>query len=663
MDSLFQLPGFAKNDTLQIVAYSILAEEQAEVNPDSAIISADKVIALSKKLDLKLEEISAYGQKGYALTNLGNYPRSLQTLLLGIELASDPASDNNILSNHYPSIDELCRRNVSADFQRLDRLSRIHQYLGILYDQASNYEKEKWHYLKGKEIATQTNNIPLLSIINGTLGRVYMYLKNYDSALIIQQESYNQAIQSDYKKYRGSILLNLARIYNAKGDKKQAVEYFKKSIEASKEQSYLRGVVAGNLYLSDIYMQMNKYDSALLFIKSANVVADQLNIPGLLVRTYSAYTKLYRNFEKNDSILKYQTLIIKINDSVFNSKQIQQFQNIDFDQQQREIEKEASEKDYKNKLTQFGLLIGLGFFLLLATILWRNNRNRQRAYLLLHRQKEETDFQKSKVEQTLSELKSTQDQLIQAEKMASLGELTAGIAHEIQNPLNFVNNFSEVNKELITDLLTEIDKKNFDEVNKIAKDIESNEEKINHHGKRAGAIVKSMLQHSRQSTGKKELTDINALTDEYVRLAYHGMRAKDKSFNVAIDTKLDPSVGTISIIPQDIGRVLLNLVTNSFHAVGEKKSKNLPGFEPFVLVTTKKIDNAVEIRVKDNGTGIPANELNKIFQPFFTTKPTGQGTGLGLSLSYDIITNGHGGELKVETKDGDYTEFIIILPI
>jgi len=281
--------------------------------------------------------------------------------------------------------------------------------------------------------------------------------------------------------------------------------------------------------------------------------------------------------------------------------------------------------------------------------------------------------QKEQVENALAELKATQTQLIQSEKMASLGELTAGIAHEIQNPLNFVNNFAEVNKELLAEMMQEIDKGNFEEVKNIAKDILENEGKINHHGKRADAIVKGMLQHSRQSTsGVKEPTDINALTDEYLRLAYHGLRAKDKTFNATMKTDYDETIGKINIIPQDIGRAILNLITNAFYAVNEKAKSLQPlkgskEYEPTVTVSTRSVkapsgDLEVILTVKDNGNGIPRKVLDKIFQPFFTTKPTGQGTGLGLSLTYDII-KAHGGEIKVETSEGKGSTFIISLSL
>ena len=269
--------------------------------------------------------------------------------------------------------------------------------------------------------------------------------------------------------------------------------------------------------------------------------------------------------------------------------------------------------------------------------------------------------QAKEIEKAYHKLKETQSQLIQSEKMASLGELTAGIAHEIQNPLNFVNNFSDVSMELIDEMEAEMAKGDTAEAKIIASDIKQNLEKINFHGKRADGIVKGMLQHSRSSSGIKEPTDINKLADEYLRLAYHGLRAKDKSFNATMKTDYDETIGTINVIPQDIGRVILNLITNAFYVVDEKKKQIGEDYEPTVSLSTKKVTDTVQVSVKDNGNGIPQKVLDKIFQPFFTTKPTGQGTGLGLSLSYDIV-KAHGGELKVETVEGEGSEFILQLP-
>jgi signal transduction histidine kinase len=313
------------------------------------------------------------------------------------------------------------------------------------------------------------------------------------------------------------------------------------------------------------------------------------------------------------------------------------------------------------------LLLGFGFAVdrYVRRRILQKEREKNRARELEHAKEIEKAYHK--LEQTHEALKATQSQLIQSEKMASLGELTAGIAHEIQNPLNFVNNFSEVNKELVDEFEQEIKKENYTQAKAIAKNIRDNEEKINNHGKRADAILKSMLQHSRISSGKKEPTDINTLADEYLRLAYHGQRAKDNTFNAAFKTDWDHTIGKINIIPQDIGRVLLNLVNNAFYIVHEKKKDTGDGYKPVVSISTKKIGDKpdsyrVEIRIKDNGKGIPQEIIDKIFQPFFTTKPTGQGTGLGLSLSYDIV-KAHGGEINVESKEGEGSEFIIHLPV
>ncbi|MBS1737319.1 MAG: two-component sensor histidine kinase [Bacteroidetes bacterium] len=299
----------------------------------------------------------------------------------------------------------------------------------------------------------------------------------------------------------------------------------------------------------------------------------------------------------------------------------------------------------------------------------RTEKVKRTTAILLEETIQELELKRKAIEESndalhksLEELKATQQQLIQSEKMASLGELTAGIAHEIQNPLNFVNNFSEVSAELVDEMNEEISKGNLDDAKEIANDLKQNLEKINHHGKRAGEIVKGMLQHSRKSEGKKEPTDINALCDEYLRLAYHGLRAKDKTFNADFKTDFDESMPKVNIIPQDIGRVILNLINNAFYAAPQNHPSGGRGATPTVWVSTKKEGDKVFISVKDNGPGIPKNIIDKIFQPFFTTKPTGQGTGLGLSLSYDIV-KAHGGTLNVETKKGEGAEFIIQLPV
>jgi two-component system NtrC family sensor kinase len=369
--------------------------------------------------------------------------------------------------------------------------------------------------------------------------------------------------------------------------------------------------------------------------------------------------QVFETLHQTDSAYYYSRQESKINRDIFSEGNINRIQALSFHEKLRNIEAAQEQTAYKNLLKEYTLAACLFFFILIGILLYRNNRQKQKANTIL--------------EKTLSDLKQTQTQLIQSEKMASLGELTAGIAHEIQNPLNFVNNFSEVSTELLAEMKIELDAGKFDDAKDIANDVIQNLEKINHHGKRADAIVKGMLQHSRSSSGVKEPTDINALADEYLRLSYHGLRAKDNSFNATFKTDFDESIEKINIIPQDIGRVILNLYNNAFYAVQQKQkevaSKEMTTFEkvsslyePAVSVSTKKYGNRVEIRVSDNGNGIPEKVVDKIFQPFFTTKPTGQGTGLGLSLSYDII-KAHGGEIKIATKEDEGTTFIIQLPI
>ena len=273
--------------------------------------------------------------------------------------------------------------------------------------------------------------------------------------------------------------------------------------------------------------------------------------------------------------------------------------------------------------------------------------------------------QAEELREALTELKTTQAQLIQAEKMASLGELTAGIAHEIQNPLNFVNNFAEVSAELLEELAEEQARPTPDAEfeTELLDSLSQNLQKITQHGQRAASIVRGMLEHSRASTGERQPTDLNALADEYLRLAYHGLRAKDKSFNAALQTDFAPALPIVEAASQDIGRVLLNLFTNAFYAVRQRQQAGEPGYAPIVRVCTERQGDEVVVRVKDNGTGIPEAVRQKIFEPFFTTKPTGEGTGLGLSLAHDIITKGHGGTLTVASQEGQGTEFAIFLPL
>jgi two-component system, NtrC family, sensor kinase len=459
--------------------------------------------------------------------------------------------------------------------------------------------------------------------------------------------------------------MNQGDAYRSSHKYKEAINKYKAALKIFKQQLNNHGLAFTYCLLSAAFVTLDIKDSARWYAEAAIATTTKYDLKKEKNDAHEALFNYYNHFKDYKNALEEKFIL----DSLENERNTDKVSKITFvaemryNQEKKDLlasveqqKKDAEAKRIKN--LQYLIMDGLGIaviaVLLIAGIQYRNNRQKKKANGLLQQQKQ-------KVESTLDELKSTQAQLIQSEKMASLGELTAGVAHEIQNPLNFVNNFSEVNRELIQELQTELKAGNKDQAITISNDIKANEQKINQHGKRADAIVKGMLQHSRSSKGAKEPTDINALADEYLRLAYHGLRAKDNSFVSTIKTDFDANIRKINIIPQDIGRVLLNLCNNAFYAVNEKKRQHPEGYEPTVLVSTRKSGNQIVLSVKDNGNGIPQHVIDKIFQPFFTTKPTGQGTGLGLSLSYDIV-KAYGGEIRVNTKEGEFTEFAIQLP-
>jgi len=631
IDSLKQQLAYAREDTNKLFLLSRISYSYTWSYADTSIMYAEQALELAQKLNYEQGIASSQGQISMALITLGNYPLALDYAFKSLRWTEMHGSINsksfaNVAiamcyreQGDYNSSLVYCRKVLamsdtiqSANFDH----ASIWGVVGSVYEKNNQPDSGILYARKAYELQNDWSGLLY------TLGSAYSKKNNYDSAMFFYRAGLPAAVKNHTEIDLIDIYNGIAIVKKAQGDIESAAWYAKKALAEKVGNTYPLGL-----------------------LRSANMLVD-----------------LYQSQGKDDSTLKYLRTSISLQDSLFNREKTIAIQNLAFKEQEKLKEIEASRLKYQNRLKMYVLLGGVTALLVIAFILLRNNRRRQKAFALLQKQKQEIDLQKSKVEKTLDELKNTQVQLIHSEKMASLGELTAGIAHEIQNPLNFVNNFSEVNDELLKELKSEAEKGNLEEVKAIAKDIEFNSEKINHHGKRADAIVKGMLQHSRTSSGQKEPTDVNILADEYLRLAFHGLRAKDKSFNARFETKFDNSIEKINIIPQDIGRVILNLINNAFYAVTEKKKVNTNGYEPVVTVTTKKDSSKIEIKVKDNGNGIPQKVLDKIFQPFFTTKPTGQGTGLGLSLAYDIITKGHGGELKVETKEGEGSEFIIHLP-
>ena len=570
------------------------------------------------------------------------------------------------LSDHIKALEYgLKSVDNAVKANSLINLAFNYKNLAVIYARIGDDENALTSYKKAMEATRQLGSARQLVNLHNSLGIWYITNKRYTEAVEELKQGLKVARENNFSSYDIAFLEgNLSTGYVHTDSFHLVGPLASHALTEFEKSEDIEGMAWCNSMLADVFLKKSMTDSAIYYasrgLKQANETGTIEYMRDNSESLADAYA--FKNDFKN--AYKYHLDFIKYRDSMLNSD-IEK--KAGFLQYKYDLEKKQSEISVLNqqKRNQKNFLISTLIVLLLIIItvvmLIRNNRHKQKANKLLQQQKQLIEEQRDQTNKALADLQQTQKQLIHAEKMASLGELTAGIAHEIQNPLNFVNNFSEVNDELLKELNAEAGKGNLEEVKAIAKDIAFNSEKINHHGKRADGIVKGMLQHSRSSTGQKEPTDINALCDEYMRLAYHGLRAKDKSFNANTKTDFDDSIGKINIVPQDIGRVILNLINNAFYAVNEKQKQNIEGYEPTVSVSTRKIADKFLISVKDNGNGIPQKIVDKIFQPFFTTKPTGQGTGLGLSLSYDIV-KAHGGEIKMNTNENNGTEFIIELP-
>jgi signal transduction histidine kinase len=660
------------NEALQdfFKALKIYGEAGSKKSEASALTLIGRVYAeQAKYADARKYYLAALRQKealgdkksiGYAFLDVGdllereeNYPEAITYSYKALTLFEQIGDSSGIASAFYG--------------------------IGWVENKLGNYAEAKKKYAAALTTFKGLGDTYMAALMYRNMGEIFFLQGDYEAALkndLIALKVFDEAqlklpmawtytgIGNVYER-QGILTASSGDEALAKSKYADALRYYGMALEIWKGSNDNFNISDAHINISNVHSHLKNVTEAKKHLDSSFRVALQIQNKGQFKRYYQSLShldSLEGNFKQAYGHYK---KYIAYRDSLVNEestkRQSQTKMQYEFDKKEAVAKATQEKKDREAKRIrsqQYTVIASLAILVLavvaIAFMQWRNSRHKQKANLLLQQQKE-------KIESTLMELKATQSQLIQSEKMASLGELTAGIAHEIQNPLNFVINFSEINAELIDELKNELVADNKAEALLIVNDIKENEQKINLHGQRADAIVKAMLQHSRTNTGKKELSDINALADEYLRLSYHGLRAKDKTFNAVMKTNFDESIGKVNIVPQDVGRVFLNLSNNAFYAVHEKIKMADQDYEPTVFVTTKRRADKIEINVKDNGIGISKNVIEKIFQPFFTTKPTGQGTGLGLSLSYDII-KAHGGELKVDTEEGKGATFTILLP-
>jgi two-component system NtrC family sensor kinase len=641
LDSLKNGLKTASTDSARYLILTDFLDYYLETKRDSALNYADRALSITKKYNQALDEASTLEKKGYVLQRLEKFPESFQCFQQAIKLAGDSENENKTWKHD---------KNSTPHKIRLDVLADSHHHFGHLMEATTNTDQAIYQFKNAKSLAIESGDKGLVGVLNMDIGNEYLLLNRLDSASALEKSAESILEQTRYKKYLTYVYERLGYIYLRKGQDDLALQCFHKGVNAGIEQRTFEGAGDGYSDLFYYYFFKKQKDSSLYYAKEHLKILLFMGSKDM----GTAYENLYQSYKlsKNiDSAYKYQGLALTTKDSSDNAttKSLADFQKLSFKEQLHLQDLEKEQEAAQTRTRTYAMLAAIGVLMLLAGIFYRNNRQKQKANKVL--------------ESTLANLKTTQTQLIQSEKMASLGELTAGIAHEIQNPLNFVNNFSEVNQEMIGELEEELNAGNMEEVLAIIADIKQNEQKINHHGKRADGIVKGMLEHSRTGSGDKQLINMNALADEFMRLSYHGLRAKDKSFNAEMVTNFDPDLPKVLAVGQDIGRVFLNLFNNAFYAVNLKKKTADAGYAAEITVSTYSEKGRVIIKVKDNGIGMPDHVKEKIMQPFFTTKPTGEGTGLGLSLTYDMVVKGHGGSILVNSVEGEGSEFIIQLPV
>lgn len=621
-----------------------------ENNSDSVLFYINKALPIAEQYQQLLDIAQLKIGKAYQYYYSGR-------IIDAYEIARDAQQMVEKAGNNQQSwVLGALGRDLDGQKSRISVLAGTHLILGHLVGEYDT-DAQLVHYRTAFEMSNATSSDFTKGMARLNLGISFSTNSiKLDSALLVLDSALFYMSRNGDAKYLGMIVSTKADVLFRKKQPDSALYYFREALHLNSYNKSEIDLIYVYYKLSQLYLTNGRLDSAMVYANSALQKLENLQgfDEGSVInkgKVYEVLAKYYFQRGDKDSAFFFQEKATGEKENLFrkNALNANKLQSKAFNNQIRLQELEQERQQTIARIRVAALIAGMAVFVLLAGVLLYSYRKKQQANKIL--------------ESTLAELKAMQSQLIQSEKMASLGQLTAGIAHEIQNPLNFVNNFAEVNSELLEEAVKEMNEGSSKETIELLKSIRENEEKIAHHGKRADAIVKGMLQHSRSGSGHKELTDLNSLTDEYIRLCYHGIRAKDNSFNATIKADFDQSLPKVKAIAQDLGRAILNLLTNAFYTVNEKRKSVITGYEPTVSIETKyRDDRKVEIIIKDNGNGIPKNIIDKIFQPFFTTKPTGQGTGLGLSLAYDII-KAHGGELKVGSTEGKGSEFRIILPV
>jgi signal transduction histidine kinase/Tfp pilus assembly protein PilF len=668
-------PGHEK-DTAYLNLANELGYYLAETNPDSAFVFLDKQLKLCQQAKYRKGEamsLKIYGNalqsKGDFKASLAYYNRSLAIAKAANEAEIIPGIINNIglvhfnLGNYTEALNAFFEAIKGADkvnngFVKAAVLNNI----ASIYFEQDKLDEAEQTYLKALEIDSASGDVRRVVLSYSNLGEVKLKQKKPEEALKSLKTGYAIALGLESPELIEMTSRTLAGIYVALDSAERAEIFFRESISLSKQNSYGVPYVKSLTGLSDLLYKKGNPKEAIGYAIEAKLQAEKMGQTILMRNANEVLSKIYEAEGNSAAALKTFKLFKQYNDSINDLRSQRVAATLEaeykFSKKALQFEKESL-RQWWLIFSAFAGLLTIGVILFIIT----RNRNRlNKAYHTLQEKKQEIEQKNVILEHTLGQLKETQLQLIHAEKMASLGELTAGIAHEIQNPLNFVNNFSELNTEIIDEIEAEAEKGNLIELKELLHDLKSNEQKINQHGKRADAIVKGMLAHSRTGVGAKKATDLNALAKEYLRLAYQGHKTRDPGFESDYHFRPAADLPLIEMIPQEIGRVLFNLMQNAFYAVMEHGKQGNPDYKPNVDVSLKREGDLVKVYIRDNGTGIPEANRSKIFQPFFTTRPTGQGTGLGLSLSYDVI-KAHGGEILVESKEGEGSVFIISLPV